>query len=44
MSNCFYFLLIIAIFHSWDEWVTDLRILKYNEQNLARQRELLKAQ
>lgn len=28
---------------AWDEWVTDLRVLKYNEQNLARQRELLKA-
>ncbi|XKL59257.1 hypothetical protein PGB90_000273 [Kerria lacca] len=28
---------------TWDEWTTDLRILKYNEQNLSKQRELLRA-
>lgn len=36
--------ILSVYFYSWDEWVTDLRVLKYNEQNLARQRELLKAQ
>lgn len=38
------FPLITVDIFSWDEWTTDLRILKYNEQNLTKQRELLKAQ
>lgn len=29
-------------FFSWDEWVPEHRVLKYNETNLQRQKELQK--
>lgn len=29
--------------NSWDEWVPESRILKYNEANVARQKELQKS-
>jgi len=28
------------LFNSWDEWVDDERIVKYNEQGLQKQKEL----
>ncbi|XP_065205196.1 mortality factor 4-like protein 1 [Planococcus citri] len=40
---CEYYIHYAGWKKSWDEWMTDLRILKYNEQNLTRQRELTKA-
>lgn len=36
------FLLFIIIF-SWDEWVPESRVLKYNEANVAKQKEVQKA-
>ena len=30
-------------FCSWDEWVPENRVLKYNDQALQKQKELLKA-
>ena len=32
------------LFHSWDEWVPTVRLLKFNEANLALQKDLSKAQ
>lgn len=29
---------------SWDEWVTAKRILKYNEENLKKQKDLIASQ
>lgn len=31
------------MFCSWDEWVPESRVLKYNEANVARQKEVQKA-
>ena len=38
-------LLIVLLhnFYSWDEWVPESRVLKYNDQALQKQKELLKA-
>lgn len=33
----------IFFFHSWDEWVPESRVLKYVDSNLAKQKELQKA-
>lgn len=30
-------------FFSWDEWVPETRVLKFNESNLQKQKELIKA-
>lgn len=30
-------------FYSWDEWVPESRILKYNDANVARQKDLQKS-
>jgi hypothetical protein len=34
----------LLCFHSWDEWVPTARLLKFNEANLALQKDLSKAQ
>ena len=34
----------LLCFHSWDEWVPTARLLKFNETNLALQKDLSKAQ
>ena len=34
----------LFLFHSWDEWVPTARLLKFNEGNLALQKDLSKAQ
>lgn len=31
------------LYHSWDEWVPESRVLKYVDSNLAKQKELQKA-
>lgn len=36
-------LILIKIDFSWDEWVPESRVLKYNEANVARQKEVQKA-
>ena len=36
-------LLTITFFHSWDEWVPESRVLKLNDQNIQRQKDLQKA-
>lgn len=37
-----FYTLFIFLFFSWDEWVPETRILKYNETNLQKQKELIK--
>lgn len=32
-----------CLYHSWDEWVPESRVLKYVDSNLAKQKELQKA-
>lgn len=34
------FVYIHAFFKSWDEWVTDKRMFKFNEEGLKKQKEL----
>lgn len=34
---------ICCFFYSWDEWVPESRVLKYVDSNLAKQKELQKA-
>ena len=36
-------LMTVNVFHSWDEWVPESRVLKLNEQAILKQKELLKA-
>lgn len=40
---CF-FIDIIYFVYSWDEWVPESRVLKFNDANLQKQRDLHKAQ
>lgn len=34
---------LCCLYHSWDEWVPESRVLKYVDSNLAKQKELQKA-
>jgi hypothetical protein len=43
-SNSLTSLRWIGRIHSWDEWVPETRLLKFNEENLARQKQLNEAQ
>lgn len=40
----FYYVYIpqIILFTSWDEWVPENRVLKYNEANVQRQKDVFK--
>lgn len=33
----------VSLYYSWDEWVPEDRVLKYNEPNLQKQKELQRA-
>lgn len=37
------FMALFFLFSSWDEWVPESRVLKYVDSNLAKQKELQKA-
>lgn len=37
------FMTLFFLFSSWDEWVPESRVLKYVDSNLAKQKELQKA-
>lgn len=41
-STC-HLTLLCRLYHSWDEWVPESRVLKYVDGNLAKQKELQKA-